>query len=583
MPLNTGTLIHNRYRIARLIGQGGFGAVYRAWDTSLNRPCALKENLDTSQEAQRQFEREAQILAGLIHPHLPRVTDHFIVPGQGQYLVMDFVEGEDLASFIARGERVTEEQALTWMTQVADALVYLHNQPQPVIHRDIKPANIRITPEGKAMLVDFGLVKVYDIHLKTTIGARAVTPGYSPPEQYGRGTTDHRTDIYALAATLYTLLTGQDPTESIQRVVGDPLIPVDTLNPLVSHHLALVLEQAMALNPSQRYQSTKAFISALTVPAIPPKIAAPAPASPKTPGVATPPKPVTPRLKQKSPALVHTPGSDMRQAKVASTDKVKIWLGTYGLPLGGSVLLVLLLIVGGILFAKDKQVTASNAATATAIAALAKVNATGTADTLTAIAETASANATSTVEAISTFRLEEIEAETGLTISAAQLVFGPVDGSLVHQDNGRPEIYSAGVDVENFLVEATFVNPYSRDLSSWDYGFLFGDSISDEQLRLLFFSEQLWRLGIRFGTGYAMFDIGQIPSLRNFYGQSNHMVWFYQDDVGTFYVNGKLINTHDLSTRHFSGDVAVVTGAFVGNQVSGQSTEFTGFTVWALP
>lgn len=263
MPLNTGTLINNRYRIAKLIGQGGFGAVYRAWDTNLNRPCALKENRDTSQEAQRQFEREARILAGLIHPHLPRVTDHFIVPGQGQYLVMDFVEGEDLASLLGRGERVTEEQALTWISQVAEALVYLHGQPQPVIHRDIKPANIRITPEGKAMLVDFGLVKVYDEHLKTTVGARAITPGYSPPEQYGRGNTDHRTDIYALAATLYTLLTRQEPIESVQRVVGDTLLAAHRVNPRVSQRIGLVLEQAMALNPSQRFQSTQAFLGAL--------------------------------------------------------------------------------------------------------------------------------------------------------------------------------------------------------------------------------------------------------------------------------------------------------------------------------
>jgi serine/threonine protein kinase len=100
MPLQPGQMLNSRYRIVRLLGQGGFGAVYRAWDTNLNRPCAVKENLDTSPEAQRQFTREATVLANLSHPNLPRVTDHFILAGQGQYLVMDYVEGEDLATMM---------------------------------------------------------------------------------------------------------------------------------------------------------------------------------------------------------------------------------------------------------------------------------------------------------------------------------------------------------------------------------------------------------------------------------------------------------------------------------------------------
>jgi serine/threonine-protein kinase len=218
MPLEPGQVLNNRYRIAKLLGQGGFGAVYRAWDLNLERACALKENLEISEEAQRQFKREALILSGLSHPNLPRVIDHFIIPGQGQYLVMDYVEGEDLQEMLeSTGRPLPEAQALSWISQVCDALVYLHSQNPPVIHRDIKPANIKITPQGQAMLVDFGIAKMYDAHLQTTLGARAVTAGYSPPEQYGSGMTDPRSDIYALGATLYHLLTGQQPPESIQR------------------------------------------------------------------------------------------------------------------------------------------------------------------------------------------------------------------------------------------------------------------------------------------------------------------------------------------------------------------------------
>jgi serine/threonine protein kinase len=261
VPLPAGTVLQGRYRIEGLLGKGGFGAVYRSWDLSLSRLCAVKENLDTSAEAQRQFAREATVLASLNHPNLPRVTDHFIISGQGQYLVMDYVEGEDVISIVEHRGLPAVEQSLDWLYQVMDALIYLHGRQPPVVHRDIKPANIRITsgdalhPYGKAMLVDFGLVKASDPHTKTTLGARAVTPGYSPPEQYGQGHTDSRSDIYSLGATLYALLTGQDPPESVLRIGQDILRPADQINPNVAPAIAQVVVRAMSLSPTQRYQT----------------------------------------------------------------------------------------------------------------------------------------------------------------------------------------------------------------------------------------------------------------------------------------------------------------------------------------
>ena len=218
MALTIGTVVNQRYRIVRLLGEGGFGAVYRAWDTNLRIPCAVKESYGISPDEARQFLREAQMLANLRHPGLPKVTDHFSIPGQGQYLVMELVEGEDLEEIRThQGGMLNVRDTLTWIEQILDAVEYLHKQQPPVIHRDIKPANIRITPQGQAILVDFGIAKLYDAHIKTTVGARAVTEGYSPIEQYGQGKTDERSDIYALGATLYTLLTGKVPPESIQR------------------------------------------------------------------------------------------------------------------------------------------------------------------------------------------------------------------------------------------------------------------------------------------------------------------------------------------------------------------------------
>lgn len=270
MPLSPGETINNqRYRIEGLLGQGGMGAVYRAWDVNLDVPVAIKENLDASPEAQKQFSREANILARLSHPNLPRVTDHFFIPAQGQYLVMDFVDGEDLQSMLERLGKLPEPQVLSWIAQVCEALVYLHSQPNPIIHRDIKPANIKIRPDGRAMLVDFGIAKIFDPHLATTVGAKAVTPGYSPPEQYGAGLTDTRSDIYALGATLYHLLTGQSPPESVQRMVKQvPLPPPHQLNQLITPEVEQAILKSVEIATERRFQTVGEFRQALTQPAL---------------------------------------------------------------------------------------------------------------------------------------------------------------------------------------------------------------------------------------------------------------------------------------------------------------------------
>ena len=265
MPLSTGQVLNGRYRIDMLLGQGGMGSVYRAWDWNLNMQVAIKENLDASPRAYNQFSREAQILSRLHHPNLPRVTDYFFIPAQGQYLVMDFAEGEDLQTMVDRLGVIPEPQVLSWVIQVCGALSYLHNQTSPIIHRDIKPANIKVHPSGRVMLVDFGIAKFYDPRLVTLRGARAVTPGYSPPEQYGTGTTDARSDVYALGATMYHLLTGHIPPESVRRMVGGSVMlsPCE-INPSISPVIEQALLKAVAIGTNDRFQSVDEFRAALT-------------------------------------------------------------------------------------------------------------------------------------------------------------------------------------------------------------------------------------------------------------------------------------------------------------------------------
>jgi serine/threonine protein kinase len=262
-PAPTGMILMGRYRILSELGRGGYGAVYRAWDIHLNKAIALKENLDATPDAQRQFGREASILAQLSHPNLVRVTDHFAIPGEGQYLVMDFVEGEDIETLIKRQGPIPIDQALAWCNQVMDALEYLHSRQPQILHRDIKPANIRITPDGHALLVDFGLVKIYIPEVPTTYGARGVSPGYAPPEQYGKGKTDARSDIYSLSATLYHMLTGQKPLESVLRSPERLVIPAHLLVQEIPYHISMAIQTGMAIEPNQRFGSVNEFRKAL--------------------------------------------------------------------------------------------------------------------------------------------------------------------------------------------------------------------------------------------------------------------------------------------------------------------------------
>jgi serine/threonine protein kinase/Tol biopolymer transport system component len=232
------------------------GAVYKAFDINLGVAVAVKENLFTTEEYARQFRREATILASLRHPNLPRVTDHFVIEGEGQYLVMDFIQGVDLRERLEREGSIPEDECMPWFLEISDALAYLHSRTPPILHRDIKPGNIKVMPDGRAMLVDFGLAKVVERGGTTTTGAKAMTPGFSPPEQYGTGRTDPRTDVYSLGATVYAALTATIPEDSLERAMGrEELTPLRKRNPEVTPALAKVISKALTVDPEGRFQT----------------------------------------------------------------------------------------------------------------------------------------------------------------------------------------------------------------------------------------------------------------------------------------------------------------------------------------
>src|ERR1051326_6678499 len=230
----SGTVLHRRYRIERVLGSGGFGHVYLALDLNTNQQYALKEYFVTGSSGQAQLQHEARVLSQLHHPNLPGFHEAFNERGH-YFVVLSYIEGNDLTDLIRVARRSNEPiplaRVMSWILSVCDAVQFLHSQQPVVIHRDIKPDNIRIMPNGTAILVDLGNAKA------TADGARTLffirhqgTPGYAPQEQYPGGTgTDERSDVYALGATLYFALVAQEPpsvstrNQSIQQ--GQPDLP----------------------------------------------------------------------------------------------------------------------------------------------------------------------------------------------------------------------------------------------------------------------------------------------------------------------------------------------------------------------
>ncbi|MBI3739030.1 MAG: serine/threonine protein kinase, partial [Chloroflexi bacterium] len=234
LALKDGEVLHGRYKVRERIGQGGAGSIYLADDLRLEgRLCALKEveydrNLPDNirDEARQQFLREATILARLDHPNLPKVSDYFS-NGPRDYLVMDYVPGDDLRTLMLEARRkkefIAESHVLGWAHQLANALAYLHGQEQAIVHRDIKPSNLKVTPHGLLKLVDFGLVKIMVPNEEVTITViqGQGTALYTPLEQYGSDEThtDARSDIYSFGATFYHLLTNEPPADARKRFV----------------------------------------------------------------------------------------------------------------------------------------------------------------------------------------------------------------------------------------------------------------------------------------------------------------------------------------------------------------------------
>jgi eukaryotic-like serine/threonine-protein kinase len=245
----THQLLRQRYQLLNRLGQGGMGSVYQAEDIELGkRLVAIKElsqrglNQHEAHEAEESFKHEALLLAGLMHPNLPRIYANFSESGRW-YLVMDFIEGETLDDYlINKGGKLPWSELFEIATQICNVLHYLHTRPTPIIFRDLKPLNIMVTPTRQIYLIDFGIARLFKPgQARDTIAFGS--PGYAAPEQYGKAQTAPSADIYSLGAIIHQMLTGRDPSTT---PFSFPSIPN------IAAKLQALLDQMLILDASQR-------------------------------------------------------------------------------------------------------------------------------------------------------------------------------------------------------------------------------------------------------------------------------------------------------------------------------------------
>ncbi|HLY28047.1 MAG TPA: serine/threonine-protein kinase, partial [Aggregatilineales bacterium] len=265
--LQVGSVLQGRYKITAVLGVGGMGSVYLARDMhfpNVTRHVAVKEMLNLAADPNlrsmtlRNFEREANILAELNHPAIPKIYDYFSNKDRA-YLVMEFIDGQDIEAIINRvPDFLPTEMVCHWAIELCDVLEYLHtHQPEPIIFRDVKPSNIMIDKHNKVRLIDFGIAKTFQVNQKgTMIG----TEGYAPPEQY-RGEASPQGDIYAAGATLHHILTKRDPRLEPPFTFNER--PIRQANPNVSPELEAIVMRALAQNVQDRFQTSAAMKEAI--------------------------------------------------------------------------------------------------------------------------------------------------------------------------------------------------------------------------------------------------------------------------------------------------------------------------------
>ncbi len=269
--LKPGELLKDRYKVMGLIKKSYVSRVYKGFDNQTKKDVAVKEllieafsNPTEKQEALKQFLLESKILLKLNHPNLPKFEDYFDCNGK-RYMIMEYVKGDKLKTLVEKFEGFwEEEQVIKWGIELCDVIGYLHTrEPNPIIFRGLCPENVIVAEDGRLKLIDFGISKIFLPQSKTLAVAKTAKLHFSPMEQY-TSQTNERTDIYAIGATLYYILTKVPPIDSIERVLNSvPLPSCKKYNPHASPELEKILFRAMEVEQDNRYKSVFSMIEAL--------------------------------------------------------------------------------------------------------------------------------------------------------------------------------------------------------------------------------------------------------------------------------------------------------------------------------
>jgi serine/threonine-protein kinase len=621
--LNPGTILQKRYQIIQPIDSGGMADVYLASDSRLGSRVVVKENRGGES---RQFEQEAQVLANLSHPNLPHVIDHFIDPNGSQYLVMDYIAGENLEKIVQARGALAERDALVWLDQIFNAVEYLH--ANGIIHRDIKPANIIITPTGKAVLVDLGIAK--RIGQGTQPGARGVgSPGFASPEHYTGG-TDVRSDIYALGATVCFVLTAQVPVESLHRLAGTPLIPLrhSLRAPLI---VAPVIYKAMELKPGARFQSIGEFQAALQPHQL--LIAWLKLFFARFRAARVPAWSVAALILvvcmlcvcflvavsqiQSSHNALQTQTVVLTRAQQTATVQAGNLVNAQGTLIAQTAAISDL--------QRNATVQAGNLANAqgTMLAQTATIsdlqrNATAQAGNLTNAQRTVSAQTVTisdlqrgaTVQAGAIAELQRTATAQALavpTIAAYQLDFWGIairatpvtlnrnEGTIAHGTGLAIPYISAespsrnNIQLKNLIMEAEFFNPYDRARKHWDYGFFFR-SVGNDAYWLIVSSEKAeWELKVSIRGQYTLLANGTLNNFDLAADGNNFMRLIVEENNAFLFINQKHIASITLPATaellgRGTGTLGLTTGYYgQSHQISDRLTRYARLAVWSLP
>lgn len=633
-----------RYQVKGRIGQGGMATIFLAHDPLFGRDVAIKvlpREFLHDPSFRGRFEREARTIATLEHPAIVPVYDFGEEDGQ-PYLVMRYMRGGSLAERLHKGP-VSVAEAAHILERIGAALDHAH--AKGIVHRDLKPGNILFDEYGEPFLADFGIVKIAEATATYTSGGIIGTPAYMSPEQvHGDKNIDGRSDIYTLGVILFEMLTGQmpyradTPAKLMMAHVLDPTPRVLDYNPNLPAECNAVISTAMAKDPDQRFTTATQMarmLASTTQTHKPPTLQTP-PQAPTVQEPLPPDIPAVPPLSgpgagaagagsRQSPLPVFTP-SDSRP--VAATGGRNKWLFP---AIGGLIALFICCGIGFLalmqfsgddttptppLSAADGTATAlalagitatspptstrtptptrevdgaateaAREATAQALDATATARAfefagTATAEAVVEATEQAAATATAVAEEAANAQIEALR-NTIAAIQQQPPIFAPTSGSLLHLEDGFIESEYAGVNVSNFAAVVTFRTPYNRLLGTWDAGFMFRDTGVDDQYRLAIESTGFWSLGNRTGDDFELLDEGELNNLNLAAGSENTLLLYVQGTEGYVFVNDEFITALDLSARTAAGDIAVAVGLYEGNEVEGEETGYTGFTIWS--